>query len=73
MAEFTTPPLAPAHVALAPVFQVREDALTVLLWERARDPFTGAWALPGGTLVAGRYQYLCSIHPAMTGVLTSGS
>ena len=53
MAEFTTPPLAPAHVALAPVFQVREDALTVLLWERARDPFTGAWALPGGTLVAG--------------------
>ena len=24
-------------------------------------------------LVAGRYQYLCSIHPAMTGVLTAGS
>ena len=53
MAEFTTPPLAPAHVALATVFQVRDGALTVLLWERARDPFTGAWALPGGTLVAG--------------------
>ena len=51
MAEFTTPPLAPAHVALATVFQVRDGVLTVLLWERARDPFTGSWALPGGTLV----------------------
>jgi ADP-ribose pyrophosphatase YjhB (NUDIX family) len=45
--------VAPAHVALATVFQVRDDVLSVLLWERARDPFTGAWALPGGTLVAG--------------------
>ena len=53
MAESSTPPLAPAHVALAPVFQVRDGAMTVLLSERARDPFTGAWALPGGTLVAG--------------------
>ena len=51
MAEFTTPPLAPAHVALATVFQVRDGVLTVLLWERAREPFTGSWALPGGTLV----------------------
>ena len=57
MAEFTTrtspQAAAPAHVALATVFQVRDDVLSVLLWERARDPFTGAWALPGGTLVAG--------------------
>jgi len=53
VAESSTPPLAPAHVALAAVFQVRGGALAVLLWERARDPFTGAWALPGGTLVAG--------------------
>jgi ADP-ribose pyrophosphatase YjhB (NUDIX family) len=52
VAEFTTPPLAPAHVALATVFQVREGALCVLLWERAREPFSGSWALPGGTLVA---------------------
>ena len=44
---------APAHVALATVFQVRDDVLSVLLWERARDPFTVAWAVPGGTLVAG--------------------
>jgi 8-oxo-dGTP diphosphatase len=34
------------------VFQVRNGALCVLLWERAREPFSGAWALPGGTLVA---------------------
>ena len=57
MAESTTPPTlrdAPAHVALATVFQVRDGALCVLLWERAREPFSGAWALPGGTLVAGR-------------------
>ena len=53
MAESTTPPLAPAHVALATVFQVRDGTLCVLLWERAREPFTGSWALPGGTLVAG--------------------
>jgi ADP-ribose pyrophosphatase YjhB (NUDIX family) len=53
VAESTTPPLAPAHVALAVVFQVREGALSVLLWERAREPFSGAWALPGGTLVEG--------------------
>ena len=52
MAESTTHPPAPAHVALATVFQVREGALCALLWERARAPFSGAWALPGGTLVA---------------------
>ena len=50
MAEFSTPPLLPAHVALAVVFQVRDDVLQALLWERARDPFRGAWSLPGGSL-----------------------
>jgi len=53
VAEFTTPPLSPAHVALATVFQVREGTLSVLLWQRGREPFSGAWALPGGTLASG--------------------
>src|ERR671931_2266737 len=40
----------PAHVTLAVVLQVREGLLQVLLWERAREPFAGCWALPGGYL-----------------------
>jgi ADP-ribose pyrophosphatase YjhB (NUDIX family) len=32
---------------------VREGRLQVLLWQRARDPFLGAWSLPGGYLEAG--------------------
>jgi ADP-ribose pyrophosphatase YjhB (NUDIX family) len=38
------------HVALAVVLQVRDARLQVLLWRRAREPFSGAWALPGGYL-----------------------
>jgi 8-oxo-dGTP diphosphatase len=34
------------------VLQVREARLQALLWERAREPFAGTWALPGGTLGA---------------------
>jgi 8-oxo-dGTP diphosphatase len=45
--------VAPAHVALAVVLQVREGRLQVLLWQRGRDPFAGAWALPGGYLDSG--------------------
>lgn len=44
---------APSHVALAVVLQVRDEALRVLLWERARAPFAGRWALPGGSLEPG--------------------
>jgi ADP-ribose pyrophosphatase YjhB (NUDIX family) len=41
---------APLHVTLAVVFQVRDGALQALMWQRARDPFAGRWALPGGYL-----------------------
>ena len=50
MAESTTAPDLPAHAAIAVVFQVRDDSLQVLLWQRARDPFRGTWSLPGGAL-----------------------
>src|SRR5919108_1198466 len=39
--------------ALAVVLQVREGRLRVLLWQRAREPYLEAWALPGGVLEAG--------------------
>ena len=38
--------------ALAVVLQVRDEGLQVLLWQRAREPFLGAWALPGGDIGA---------------------
>jgi ADP-ribose pyrophosphatase YjhB (NUDIX family) len=43
----------PSHVTLAAVLQVRGDSLCVLLWQRARPPFEGAWSLPGGYLERG--------------------
>lgn len=43
----------PTHAALAVVLQVRAASLQVLLWQRARPPFEGAWALPGGLLDRG--------------------
>jgi 8-oxo-dGTP diphosphatase len=47
------PTTRPTHVALAAVLQVRAGELQALLWQRARDPFRGAYALPGGYLSAG--------------------
>ncbi|MQA98286.1 MAG: NUDIX hydrolase [Streptosporangiales bacterium] len=38
------------HEVLAVVLQVRDAGLSVLLWRRARPPYEGAWALPGGAL-----------------------
>jgi ADP-ribose pyrophosphatase YjhB (NUDIX family) len=40
------------HEVLAVVFAVRDGRLHVLLWQRAQEPFTGRWALPGGPLGA---------------------
>src|ERR687892_1172758 len=42
-----------AHEALAAVLQVRAGRLQALLWQRAREPFLGAWSLPGGYLEPG--------------------
>ena len=53
MAHPTTTPALPAQTVLAVVFQVRDDSLQALLWERAREPFRGTWSLPGGALGAG--------------------
>jgi 8-oxo-dGTP diphosphatase len=44
---------APAQTVVAVVFQVRGERLQVLLWERALDPYTGRWSLPGGELATG--------------------
>ena len=43
----------PAHTVLAVVLSAREGRLQALLWERALDPFAGAWSLPGGELAEG--------------------
>jgi 8-oxo-dGTP diphosphatase len=44
---------SPSHVTVAVVLQVRNGACRVLLWQRARPPFQGRWALPGGYLEPG--------------------
>jgi ADP-ribose pyrophosphatase YjhB (NUDIX family) len=38
------------NAVLAAVLQVRHGRLQALLWQRAREPYAGAWALPGGVL-----------------------
>src|SRR5579871_4092636 len=43
---------SPAQAVVAVVLQVRENRLHVLLWERAQEPFSGAWSLPGGDLAS---------------------
>jgi hypothetical protein len=40
------------HEAVAVVFKITESVLTVLAWQRTRDPYDGAWALPSGPLEA---------------------
>ena len=36
---------------LAAVLQIRGAQLQALLWQRAKEPYAGAWALPGGALL----------------------
>jgi 8-oxo-dGTP diphosphatase len=43
---------SPAQTVVGVVLQVRSGRLHVLLWERALDPFSGAWSLPGGDLAS---------------------
>ncbi len=45
--------VTPAQTALAVVLQVRSGVLQALVWQRALDPFAGAWSLPGGYLDPG--------------------
>jgi ADP-ribose pyrophosphatase YjhB (NUDIX family) len=51
MEESTTRDRA-AHETLGVVLQVRDGRLQVLLWRRAREPYLGQWALPGGRVAA---------------------
>ena len=44
---------SPAQAVVAVVLQVRDRRLQVLLWERALDPYAGAWSLPAGELASG--------------------
>lgn len=43
-------PGSAAHEVLAAVLRVRCGTLQVLLWQRAKRPDAGRWALPGGRL-----------------------
>lgn len=40
------------HEVLAVVLSVREQGLSVLMWQRAQPPHARRWALPGGALAA---------------------
>jgi len=53
VSDHRTKTAAPAHSVAAVVLAVREAQLQVLLWERALDPFAGAWSLPDGSLAPG--------------------
>jgi 8-oxo-dGTP diphosphatase len=43
-------PTTHTQETVAVVLQVRDGVLQVLLWQRARPPHAGRWALPGGIL-----------------------
>ena len=47
------------HEALGVVFRVSDHALSVLCWQRLREPFEGAWALPSGPVGPGETLGAC--------------
>ena len=53
-------------MTLAVVLQVRACVLQPLLWQRAKDPFAGAWALPGGYLAPGETLKESTLKGAIT-------
>lgn len=50
MDDGNSPAGSAVHEVLAAVLQVRSGQLQVLLWQRAFEPDSGRWALPGGRL-----------------------
>lgn len=47
------------HEALGVVFRVADRRLSVLCWQRLREPFEGAWALPSGPVEPGETLGAC--------------
>ena len=47
------------HEALGVVFRVADRRLSVLCWQRLREPFEGAWALPSGAVGPGETLGAC--------------
>lgn len=47
------------HEALGVVLRVSGQVLSVLCWQRLREPFTGDWALPSGPVAAGETLGAC--------------
>jgi 8-oxo-dGTP diphosphatase len=50
MGDVTSRKTETGHEVLAAVLQIRDETLQVLLWQRAQQPDSGRWALPGGAL-----------------------
>jgi 8-oxo-dGTP diphosphatase len=50
MDDVTSKKTETGHEVLAAVLQIRDETLQVLLWQRAQQPDSGRWALPGGAL-----------------------
>ena len=47
------------HEALGVVLRVTEQTLSVLCWQRSREPYGGAWAVPSGPVMPGETLGAC--------------